>query len=140
MGIGVNVGYKRDAEQAAAEVVLYGRVPDPIRGACLAGGMIGNSCDGYCSADAGYLQSFLASESGIEFRSSYAPYQCYGPCCFEQLVPMASPSGSACGSACFAQVGAICPKYGWLKGALSCGFADPYWGPKWGNFYWRFNR
>lgn len=137
--LGRNIGYKRDAEDAAAKVALYGRAPDPIRGACLAGGMIGNSCDGSCSADAGYLNSFLASESGIEFRSGTYAFQCYGSCCLEQLHPSDSPSGSACGSACFAQVGAICPKWEWLES--SCiGYANPYWGPKWGNYYWRFNR
>jgi len=141
LGLGSSIGYRLDAEEAAALVALYGRVPDPIAGACLAGARIGDPCSGSCTADAGYLNSFFAHQSGIEFRSGNARWECPNGCCRELMMPapfVSLPSGSACGLPCFAQVGDICPKYGWLASGCPSSYPNHYWGPKWGNRFWRF--
>jgi len=138
--------YTAEAELNAAQVALWGSVPDPMVGACLAGTMYGGpngSCDGTCSVQAGYLNSFLARQSGIEFRAGRVVWNCPYGCCREELMPdpyTTLPSGSACSLPCFSQVipGAICPKWGWLSSGCPSTYPNPYWGPRWGNFYWRF--
>ena len=82
--------YTNDALSVYDNVNKQGSVPDPIAGACLKGAMIGDSCSGICSENAGILGSFRAHESGIEFRAGKIQWTCgqYVGCCYQELVSM----------------------------------------------------
>jgi hypothetical protein len=138
-----NTTAELEAESVFWDVIVNASVPDPIAGDCIGGGMVGDPCEGSCLNPAGiWGMSFAASDSGIEFRGGRLERQT-GPstsCWWQELVPSGSPGGSRCGTQCFApvQLAAICPKYGTLQRAASCVGSTLDWGPKWGNFYWRF--
>lgn len=138
----MNDAQRAEAVQTAINVNVDGSVPDPIVG-CRAGFMQGDPCSGTCSSSAGSWDSFLASQSSCEFRGGQIAWQggSNSTCRWQELVPIGSASGSACGTQCFvpSQWGATCPKFGWLQRSAGCvGSSQPEWGPLRGNFYWKF--
>ena len=138
--------YTSESEKVFYDV-FYGRVPDPIVGKCLYGLMSGDKCNGTCTSS-GIWDSFWASQSGQTFRAGKLEWYrqpnwpwdgCY------RFVPMSTPTGSYCGINCWADKGVICPVekkldyYPYWQCDRSSGFYY-YYGPVYGNFFWRFNR
>ncbi len=143
---GLRVGnYTTAAEQIAFDI-YYGRVPDPKNGLCPPGVWAGDACNAYCSTST-YWGAFDSTISCMEFRAGQL--QSYispvsGASCYK-FVPMSTPGGAACGSACWGSAQVLCPRTVQNDSRYSCwdsmygGFYD-YSGPVYGNFCWSFVR
>lgn len=137
----MSLAQELEAEANAVPVIVEGSVPDPMAGACLAGGPTGDICSGGCSQAKGNWGAFLAHQSGIEFRGGVVKWQTAtnSTCQWEELVPSGTAGGTACGTQCYYPVtwGAICPRFGLLR-RMGCVSNQSELGPMRGNFYWRF--